>query len=88
MRLQTVLLILALMAFAVFLLRRTRRPGPDGYRRRFGSPVPTKDSAYNPTPIYTDSGAVSSHQSGHHGADCSTGTTDAGGGCSDGGGSN
>jgi hypothetical protein len=85
MRLQTVLLILAIAVVVVFLVRRARASESGGYRRRLGTPPPAR-SEYVPTPIFTDGGAIGSHHLGH-GTDCSPGATD-GGGCADGGGSN
>jgi len=87
MKLQTVLLILALVAVAVFLARRARNSGAGDYRKRFDSTLPQQDSSYlYASPI---TGAAADSGSHHvHSADCSTGHADAGGGCSDGGGSN
>jgi hypothetical protein len=85
MKLQTVLLILAVVAAAVFLFRRARNSGSRGYRKRFDSTLPQQDSSYLYVPLVTDGGADSA---GHHGqsTDCSSGSADAGSGCSDGGG--
>ena len=85
MKLQTVWLILALLAVAVFLIRRARNSGGGDYRKRFDSTLPQQDSSYLYVPLAIGGGADSA---GHHGqsADCSSGAVDSGGGCSDGGG--
>jgi len=85
MKLQTVLLIVALVAVAVFLVRRARNLGARDYRKRFDSTLPQQDSAYLHVPLVIGGGADSA---GHHGqsTDCSPGAVDSGSGCSDGGG--
>ena len=87
MKIQTFLLILALVAVGMFLYRRVRPSGARGYTKRFDSivPPPPQDSSSVYLPLYTDSGAAGSHHHAHS-ADCGHGSTDAGGGCSDGGG--
>ncbi len=85
MKLQTVLLLVALVAVAVFLIRRARNSGASDYRKRFDSTLPQQDSSYLYVPLVT---GIAADDAGHHGqsTDCSSGAVDAGSGCSDGGG--
>jgi uncharacterized membrane protein YgcG len=85
MKLQTVLLIVALVAVVVFLIRRARHSSSRGYQKRFDSTLPQQDSSYVYTPVIMGSAA---DNAGHQGqsTDCGSGTADAGSGCSDGGG--
>ena len=85
MKFQTVLLIVALVTVAVFLIRRARNWDSRGYQKRFDSTLPQQDSSYLYTPVIMGSAADSA---GHHGqsTDCGSGSADAGSGCSDGGG--
>jgi len=85
MKLQAVLLIFALVALAVFLIRRARSSGSPGYKKRFDSTLPQQHSSMAYLPLMTGS---ASDSASHHGqsADCGTGAADAGSGCSDGGG--
>ena len=88
MKLQTVLLILALVAVAIFLLRRARNSVAGEYRKRFDSTLPQQDSSYQYVPVPLMTGGEADGVSHHvHGTDCAVGSTDAGTGCSDGGGS-
>jgi hypothetical protein len=75
MKLQTVLMIVALMAVAVFLIRRARNSGSSGYKNRFDSTLPQQDSSYLYVPLVPGGGADSA---GHHGqsTDCSSGPVD------------
>jgi hypothetical protein len=83
-KLQTVLVILALVAVAVFLIRRARNAAPQDYRKRFDSTLPQQDSSYLYVPLISDGAGngVSHHAQD---IDCSPGHTDGGSGCSDGG---
>jgi hypothetical protein len=86
MKLQTVLLILALVAVAVFLIRRARSAAPQDYRKRFDSTLPQQDSSYSYVPLIGGGADGVSHHG--QGADCSPGHTDGASGCSDGGAGN
>lgn len=85
MKLQSVLLIVALVALAVFLIRRARSSGSPGYKKRFDSTLPQQDSSYVYLPMVTGGAADGAGHSGQN-ADCGSGSADAGSGCSDGGG--
>ncbi len=85
MRLQTVLLIVALVAIAVFLVRRARSSGSSGYRKRFDSTLPQQHSSYVHTPVIMG-GSFDSAGHDAQSTDCTPGSVDAGSGCSDGGG--
>ena len=87
MKLQTVLLLLALLAVAVFLIRRARNSGGGDYRKQFDSTLPQQDSSHLYVQLVTGGAADSvSHQD--QSIDCGAGHADAGSGCSDGGGGN
>ena len=87
MKFQTVVLLVALIAIAVFLIRRARNSVTPEYRKRFDSTLPQQDSSYPYVPLITGNAAdVGSHHA--QGSDCGTGSVDAGNGCSDGGGGN
>jgi len=85
MKLQTILLLVALVAVAVLLVRRARNSGSRSQKNRFDSTLPQQDSSYLYVPLAIGGGADSA---GHHGqsTDCSSGAVDSGSGCSDGGG--
>jgi hypothetical protein len=87
MKLQTILLIAALAAVAVFLVRRARDSGSRSQKNRFDSTLPQQDSSYLHVPPVIG-GVVDSAAHHGQGTDCSSGAADAGTGCSDGGGSN
>ena len=76
----------AAIVAAILLVRRLWRRDSGGYRRRFvnDAPAPRRDEAFPfaSTLYLGDGGASHSH---YHHSDCGS-STDAGGGCSDGGG--
>jgi hypothetical protein len=87
-----VLMIGAVVVAAILLVRRLRRRDSVGYQRRFvnGAPAPAPASRHDEAfpfaaTLYVGDGGSSSH-SHHPQSDCAH-TSDAGGGCSDGGGS-
>lgn len=70
---------------AVLLTRRLRRRDPGGYRRRFNDTASRHDEAFPyASTLYVGDGS-SSHSHQQPAADCAN-QSDAGGGCSDGGG--
>jgi hypothetical protein len=83
------LLILGGAIIAVVLLARflkSRNSG--GYQRRFVNGASRQDEAFPyVSTLYVGDGGGASHSSDHHSTDCAH-TSDSGGGCSDGGGSN
>jgi len=80
-----ILMSVAAIVAAIFLVRRLKRRDSGGYHRRFANGSPRHDEAfpYVSTLYLGDGGASHSH---HQHSDCAS-STDAGGGCADGGGS-
>jgi len=80
------LVIGAAVVVVILLARRLRRRNPGGYRRRFNDTASRHDEAFPyASTLYVGDGS-SSHSHHQPAADCAH-PADAGGGCSDGGGS-
>jgi uncharacterized membrane protein YgcG len=83
-----VLMVGAVVTAAILLVRHLRRRDSVGYQRRFvnGAPARRQDEAFPfASTLYLGDGGSSSHAHHPHSADCAH-ASDAGGGCSDGGG--
>ncbi len=85
------LIIGAVVIAAILIVRRFRHRDAVGYRRRFvnGAPPPAQSPRHDEafpfaSTLYLGDGGSSSHSHHSHAADCAP-TSDAGGGCSDGG---
>ena len=82
----------AVVIAAILVVRRFRHRDAVGYQRRFvnGAPGPKQDPGHDQafpfaSTLYLGDGGSSGHSHHSHSADCAP-TSDAGGGCSDGGG--
>jgi hypothetical protein len=76
----------AALVAAILLARYLSRRSPGGYRRRFDDSAARRGEAFPmASTLYVGDGGSASHSHHHQPADCMPGS-DAGGGCSDGGG--